>query len=421
MKGMKLLQVAVAVIAITATTANCDLINPKEEDDTSLLLAALALQCNGISGDITSDLTIKASDDVTKRTLCGAVNVTSGATLTIEAGTTILGAPGSSLWVLEGGKITAIGTSANPIVMTSSRADGSRATGDWGGLVIIGKAPALDSATTEGTVKYSYGSGSTNADNSGTLQYVRVEFAGYEVAAGDELNGISLYSVGSGTTMDHIQVHMPLDDGFEFFGGRANLSFALVTGGSDDAFDADNGYQGSWSNIMEYRYPTNAGIKASSDPRGFEIDGRNSNNTTTASYTNVTISRFLMIGESSIGSTHEGGKIREGATVTFSNGGVFTNYGQTSFIVDCDSNGSAFAAPVTVTGNFNSETTTVKKDTIPGETCSSNVTNSSESKSKYASDWSISSPSTEPTFTGSANSIFSTSNWWTTWTNWKNN
>ena len=428
MKGMKILQVAVAVFAITATTANCDLINPSDDnDDTTLLLAALALQCNGISGDISSDLTIKATDDVSKRTLCGAVNVTSGATLTIEAGTTILGAPGSSLWILEGGKMTAIGTSSNPIVFTSSRADGSRATGDWGGIVLIGKAPAKNSKTTEGTVKYTYGSGSTSADNSGTMQYVRVEFAGYEVAAGDELNGISLYSVGSGTTLDHIQVHMPLDDGFEFFGGRVSLSQALVTGTSDDAFDADNGYQGTWTDIMEYRYPTAAGITASSDPRGWEIDGRGSDDACAGDCTTVTVHGAFMWGEDSLGSTHQANKIREGATVTINTRDVaFENYGKT-LALDCDGTGSDHPANVTVTltgvSYFSGMGTSITS--TGSSTCSFTITSRATTTyiASSADEWSINSPSTAPTFqTTALNAHFSEADWYSqSWINWKNN
>jgi hypothetical protein len=160
-----------------------------------------------LTDDITADRTLFAD---TLYTLQGYIKVTDGATLTIEAGTRIEGdaaTPGSSLWILRGAQIDAQGTADAPIVFTSSNPEGSRAPGDWGGIIIVGNGIINRTGGgifTEGPTEEAedYGGGTDNADNSGTLRYVRIEFAGYDVSGGanTELNALSSYAVGSGTT-----------------------------------------------------------------------------------------------------------------------------------------------------------------------------------------------------------------------------
>jgi hypothetical protein len=163
-----------------------------------------------LSGDITANQTWSSD---TTYVLGGYVKVRNGATLTIQPGTTIVGdttVPGASLWILRGAKINAAGTAAQPIVFTSQRAAGSRAPGDWGGLILIGNGVINRSGTTITTeggtagVAENYAGGTDNNDNSGVLRYVRIEFAGFDVSngAGQELNSLSLYAVGRGTTIE---------------------------------------------------------------------------------------------------------------------------------------------------------------------------------------------------------------------------
>lgn len=192
------------------------------------------------------------------------------ATLTIQPGTKIVGQSGADFLVVNrGSKIFAEGTKESPIVFTSSKAPGKRNRGDWGGLIINGNAPingcgqtALCEAEGEGnTGKYG---GSDPVDSSGVLKYVRVEFAGNEISPDNELNGIAFQGVGSGTTVDYIQVHMNADDGVEFFGGTVNAKHVLLTGNRDDSLDWVRGWQGKMQYVIvdQFDDQANNGIEA---------------------------------------------------------------------------------------------------------------------------------------------------------------
>jgi hypothetical protein len=237
-----------------------------------------------ITGNITADRTLRSD---TVYTLLGYVKVQSGAVLTIEPGTRIVGDAatlGSSLWILRGARIEANGTAAEPIVFTSAKPAGTRAPGDWGGLIIIGNgiiSRGDANTVTEGPagVSEAYGGGTNNNDNSGTLRYVRIEFAGYDVSqgGGQELNALSLYAVGRGTTIEYVQTMAGLDDSFEYFGGAVDGRYLVSYESGDDHFDASEGYSGRNQFLIAFQSQRlipapNAGT-FSSDPRGFEIDG----------------------------------------------------------------------------------------------------------------------------------------------------
>jgi hypothetical protein len=179
--------------------------------------------------------------------------------LTVEPGVRIFGSAGLDYIVVNrGSQIFAQGTSTSPIVFTSRQSvegsTGVDSIGQWGGLVILGRAnisncPAAVpynspncEAQVEGTNAL-YG-GSNEADNSGVLQYVRVQHSGFQILPGNELNGITFAGVGTGTTVDHIQVHNSSDDGVEFFGGNVNVKYLVLTGNDDDSIDTDQGYDG---------------------------------------------------------------------------------------------------------------------------------------------------------------------------------
>jgi hypothetical protein len=179
--------------------------------------------------------------------LRGAVFVRENANLFIQAGTTIIGESGSlgTLIVDRGGKLFALGTKEQPIVFTSDQPVGARSRGDWGGLIINGRAPvnlAGGLGTGEGDTGV-YGGDDPN-DNSGTLQYVRVEFSGVEFSPDNELNGIAFQGVGRGGTFNYIQAHMSRDDGVEFFGGNPDVKHVVVSNAADDAFDWTFGFSG---------------------------------------------------------------------------------------------------------------------------------------------------------------------------------
>lgn len=191
--------------------------------------------------------------------LKGQVFVKDGKTLTVEAGSVIFGdkATKGTLIVTPGGKLIAEGTAIQPIVFTSSQTVESRDRGDWGGIVILGKArvnqtnPAIEGINPP----VIYG-GTDDADNSGVLKYVRVEYAGIELTPNNETNCITMGSVGSGTVMEYCQISYGGDDGFELFGGTINAKYLISLGTWDDDFDIDYGYRGKIQFALSVRYPT---------------------------------------------------------------------------------------------------------------------------------------------------------------------
>lgn len=241
--------------------------------------------------------TVNVAADITTNTtwtrgniyrIQGFRKVASGATLTIESGTKIIGdfnTVGSSLFVLRGARIIADGTAAQPIVFTSSQADGSRQPGDWGGLIIVGNGIINRSGTVniEGTGTstenplVAYSGGNNNADNSGILRYVRVEYAGFGPADAQELNSFTFAAVGSGTTLDFLQSLNGLDDSYEFFGGAVDAKHLVSYESGDDHFDMSEGYTGRLQFLIGFQsrvFPPRPGVgAASSDPQGIENDG----------------------------------------------------------------------------------------------------------------------------------------------------
>jgi hypothetical protein len=230
-----------------------------------------------ISGVITTNTTWTKNNVYL---LQGTVFVDSLVTLTIEPGTVILGdalSAVSALVVQRGAQIIANGTPCNPIVFTSSKAAGSRVRGDWGGVVIEGRAP-----NNLGTNVPIEGIGTTNPrgrhggtipnDNSGSFTYVRIEYAGYVIAANNEMNSLTLGSVGSGTSIHHVQTSFGLDDAFEWFGGTVNCAHLVSYRTLDDDFDTDNGYNGLVQFALAVKDPAVADDPAQSTSEGFESD-----------------------------------------------------------------------------------------------------------------------------------------------------
>ncbi len=220
--------------------------------------------------------------------LLGWVYVSDGATLTIEPGVIIKGDFRSkgTLIIERGSKIVAQGSEDLPIVFTSSQVPGNRLPGDWGGLIVCGKAPNnKGELTIEGGVGSLHG-GNDPADNSGVISYVRIEFAGIEYLVDSEINGLTLGSVGSGTKIDHVQVSHSGDDAFEMFGGTVSAKNLVAFGTWDDDFDTDNGYSGKIQYALSVRNPRVADKSASN---GFESDGDQTEPFTTCVFANVSL------------------------------------------------------------------------------------------------------------------------------------
>jgi hypothetical protein len=257
-----------------------------------------------ISADIAANTTWSANNVYE---LNGTVYVRNNATLTIPAGTLIKSnAPGASLIVTRGAKLNAIGTATSPIVFTSKNAAGSRNRGDWGGIVLLGKGRYnINNGVNfiEGisqTVETQFGGGLSpiNNDNSGTLKYVRIEFAGYVFSPNNELNGLTMGACGSGTTIDYVQVSYSNDDSFEWFGGSVDCKHLVALAGLDDDFDADNGFNGRVQFALSIKDPLGFDISTS---EGIESDNNASGNpsgnaTTDAWKTSAIFTNFTCLG-----------------------------------------------------------------------------------------------------------------------------
>ena len=208
-----------------------------------------------LSGNINTTTTL-TSDKVW--TLKGYVYVTDGAKLIIQPGTTIISdvAEKGALCIERGAQIIAEGTATKPIIFTSGKAVGERTPGDWGGIIILGKAKTNRSSepTIEGGIGRAFG-GTNDADNSGVLKYVRIEYAGIAAMPNSEINALTLGGVGSGTVIENVQTVYANDDAFEFFGGTVNAKNLYAYATADDDFDFDFGYTGTITNGVAKRDP----------------------------------------------------------------------------------------------------------------------------------------------------------------------
>jgi Secretion system C-terminal sorting domain len=228
--------------------------------------------------------------------LKGFTYVRTGVTLTIEPGTIIRGDKGTkaTLVIARGGKIIAEGTAARPIVFTSNQAIGDRRPGDWGGIIVLGKAKNNGANNNisgelqiEGGVNTTEGDGihggSDDNDNSGTLKYVRIEYSGVSFTPNSEINGLTMGSVGRGTKIEYVQVSFNGDDSFEWFGGSVDAKYLVSLGTTDDDFDTDNGFSGRVQFGIALRDPRFSDVTGASGPgdsNGFESD-----NNITSAYT----------------------------------------------------------------------------------------------------------------------------------------
>ncbi|MFT7352271.1 MAG: putative membrane protein, partial [Flavobacterium sp.] len=241
-----------------------------------------------VTGEITGNISANTTYAFGTYTLKGIVKIQSGVTVTFAAGSTITCnkvTGDNALVVLNGGKLVVNGTETQPVVFTEV----SQIPGSWGGIIIYGDAPikavgGLTTSTSEDGNALPYG-GTNATHNGGSLAYARVEYAGSKLADGTkENNGFTFYSVGSGTTLDHLVSYKGADDGFEFFGGTVSMTNAISYGNYDDAFDWQDGWQGQ-NNTNWYGYQVTKGNF------GMEIEASNINNTFFPKVANVTLKR----------------------------------------------------------------------------------------------------------------------------------
>lgn len=268
-----------SLLALSLTFVSCS----KDEETTEDVVVPAT---GTISGDITGNVNYAYGN----YKLQGVVRVKSGATLTIAAGSTITidktVSVDNGLIVENGGKVNFIGTADQPIVFTEL----SKVPGSWSGIMLVGDAPikaagAATTALSEDGSNITYG-GSDDTDNSGTLKYVRVEYAGKKIADGaKETNSFTFYSVGSGTTLDHLVAYKGADDGYEFFGGTVSMTNSLSYGNFDDAFDWQDGWNGQLNSNW-------TAIQVGKGNFGMEIEASSNNNTFMPKISGITLKRM---------------------------------------------------------------------------------------------------------------------------------
>ena len=259
-----------------------------------------------LQGSITSNLTLKSGNSYT---LNGELLVKEGATLNIEPGVKIVAQYDDRvdyILIEQGAKINAEGTASDPIVMTSSKEE----PGAWGGIHICGRAHTnaeggKGSSEIGGAV---YG-GDNDADNSGILKYVRVEYTGYAFDEEHEANGMTFYGVGNGTVVENCEAYHGSDDGFEFFGGSVNVKNMVVVNCSDDSFDWTEGWNGKGENLVAFQ--------EAESTLGYDCDclieaDNNENNFAATPVSHPVLRNLILVGN---GGSKQGIRLRRGTEV----------------------------------------------------------------------------------------------------------
>lgn len=295
MKNLLFSALAIAVLTFTSCS---------RDDDSDNTNNTVTINPADFKGELLSGQSATL-DPTQVYNLTGSFIVRGGATLTIPAGTRIEATAGTSSYIAiaQDGLLYVNGTSTNPVVMTSGNA--VKATGDWGGLVICGRANTNKGGSTGQTATSEVGDltygGTENDDSSGVIRYLRVEYTGAAFNADKEFNGVSLFGVGSGTVFEYVQAYKSGDDGIEFFGGSVNAKYLIALHSEDDAIDFADGYSGTLENVF-IKDVAKAGVEGSN----------NGDNGAATPTTNTTLKNFTILKGSLAGSEH-GMYLKEGA------------------------------------------------------------------------------------------------------------
>lgn len=320
--------------------------------------AAFLLAVTAHAQNVIAPRTITTNTTWTKNNtyfLEGYVFVTNNATLTIQPGTVVKGrvssgATAAALIITRGAKLIADGTKEEPIVFTSELDQlngnlGPQDVGLWGGLIILGNAtinsransqpagsPAQDQveglSVTGPEVEYATFGGTNDADNSGVLRYVSVRHGGARIGGDNEINGITLGGVGSGTVMEYVEVFANKDDSFEWFGGTVNARYLVSAFGNDDSFDFDQGYRGN----LQFVFSIQTDITSDRGDKGLEWDGATSPLDATPR-AKVTVANGTFIGIGASGGSNTAVNIRDAVEATLVNN-VFVNFAKAIDIED---------------------------------------------------------------------------------------
>ena len=287
MKNLLLSALAIAVLTFTSCSR-------EEESDNNN--NAVTINPADFKGELLAGQSATL-DPTQVYNLTGSFIVRGGATLTIPAGTRIeaTGGTASYIAIAQDGLLYVNGTSTNPVVMTSGNA--VKATGDWGGLVICGRANTNKGGSTGQTATSEVGDltygGTENTDSSGVIRYLRVEYTGAAFNATKEFNGVSLFGVGSGTVFEYVQAYKSGDDGIEFFGGAVNPRYLIALHSEDDAVDFADGFSGTIDYVF-IKDVAKAGVEGSN----------NGDNGAATPTTNATLKNFTILKGNLAGSEH---------------------------------------------------------------------------------------------------------------------
>lgn len=311
-----------------------------------------------LNGLYTENLTL---DSDIEYIVTGPVLMAEGTTLTIPAGMTIKAEPigvNAYIAIQQGARINAVGSSSEPIILTSNATTPS--SGDWGGLILCGRAPinstadGSDDISTSEVGALGFG-GNIPTDNSGNVEYVRIEYAGGAIDGNAELNGLSVYGVGTGTTIDYVQIYEGSDDGFEFFGGTVNASHLVVVNAEDDSIDWTEGFTGSLTDVYVQH--------GTSHDKAFECDGFNTDFSNEGGYFSApTVTNVTIVGDGA-DDDDEAIRLRAGTRFTFTNV-VINNFAEGFDLDDADTGTGVVDDDSNIIDvTFNNVTTTLKNDT----------------------------------------------------------
>lgn len=319
----RLFSLTLLSLTLAATAVSCS-----DDDNTTTEQqpgeSDFVVERENLQGTIAKGQHVTLTDGTYK--LTGKLVVADGAKLTIKEGvtieaTTLKSDAGSAesiryIAVSQGGQIFVEGTASNPVVMTAE----TQKPGSWGGLVLCGKAPINvgESASAE-VSDLTYGGTEAN-DNSGSIKYLRIEYSGYAYNSEKEFNALSLFGVGSGTTIDYVQAYEGSDDGFEFFGGTVKANHLVVYNAADEVGDDLFDWTQGWTGGGEYWY----GFRSNPGNRGIEADNNDGNEAATP-IANPKIKNLTLVGGNN-GEENQALKLRVGTQGNFDNV-VLANWG----------------------------------------------------------------------------------------------
>lgn len=316
----KLIIAAFIVSSVSFSVQSCD---TDEETINSIIPTGIAQDPNNFKGEVTNGEVVTL--DATKvYTMNGSVKVKNGGKLVIPAGTRIIATAGADSYILveQAGQIFANGTAGSPVLFTSTTAE----AGNWGGLIICGKAPINTGASGMSEIGNAAYGGTDVADNSGVLNYVKIEYAGATFGTSKKFNGLSLFGIGNATRVESVALLNTADDGIEIYGGTAAVSNIVSIGNTNNALSFKDGWVGTATNIFTKRKSDGTGNNG--------IKGiNNATNPDASPQSNPTIKNATIIGGNDNGETNAV-RLSSGAQATVENV-VISNW-KTGFNLESD-------------------------------------------------------------------------------------